>query len=147
MKNKKLTGRTVSMEFFLVNYVYPYIDTDLFKSVDGYEELREKIKNMNHYDADEFIDILKELRVGFKEITQEQINRGEVILVQSKGFKGRGMQVIAYRRPSIISGDKISSELLKDDDIFDNMVNINLPDAEQIRRNKRANKSRNRKKR
>lgn len=139
MKNK-LYFTPVSMDYFLANYVYQYIDdNNISQSPDEYDELREKIKNINHYDADEIIDILKDLRVGFKDITQEQINRGEVICVKSKGFKGRGMQVIAYRRPSIVFGDEVANEASKDGDKLKNLNNVRLPDSYAIRESKRNN--------
>ena len=79
----------ISMEEFLKNYVL----------LDEYD--RKLHRHLNHYDITE-LEIPYIKRIPLKVVSEEEVLSGNILLVESSGFKGKGTMVCAYKRPCLL---------------------------------------------
>lgn len=83
---KKFDGyKAISMQEFIENYL----------------NVKENIDNINHYDITD-LNIKGVTRVPDSIVTDEDIETGRIILVESSGLKHRGKMICAYLRPDIV---------------------------------------------
>ncbi len=80
--------KTISMVEFITNYL-------------PYDENTSNLLNINHYDITE-LNIPGVKRVPNELVTKEDLIRGSVLLVESKGFKHHGKMTCAYLRPDLV---------------------------------------------
>lgn len=94
MKKKFSNCYVIPMEVFIQNYL----------NIDG-----PNISNINHYDIDQLnIEGIK--RIPNQVVTEDDIETGRVLLVESSGYKHKGKMICAYIRPDLVksNGRKMS---------------------------------------
>ena len=80
--------KTITMVEFITQYL-------------PYDDKTTNLLNINHYDITE-LNIPGVRRVPNDLVTKEDIIRGSVLLVESKGFKHHGKMTCAYLRPDLV---------------------------------------------
>ena len=95
--------RTITMVEFITQYL-------------SYNDDTSNLLNINHYDITE-LNIPGVKRVPNDLVTKEDIIRGSVLLVESKGFKHHGKMTCAYLRP-----DLVLAQEKKDENNLDTMI-------------------------
>ncbi len=84
--------KTISMVEFITQYLPDVEDAT-------------NLLNINHYDITQ-LNIPGVRRVPNDLVTKEDIMRGSVLLVESKGFKHHGKMTCAYLRPDLVLAEE-----------------------------------------
>ena len=123
---------SITMEEFLINFVFP----NNSKAIDrnsGEELILNDISLLNHYDIND-LDIEGVSRASFNDVTIDKLYRGEILLVRSTSWKGKGSLTIPYYRPQLVIGDLVASSMVKEHDLYED---VSLPSSYQLRRIKK----------
>ena len=123
---------SITMEEFLINYVLANGQEYIYDTNNNKVSLND-LSLLNHYDVSD-LNIPGITRASFDEVTLEKLYRGEILLVRSSSWKGRGSMIIPYYRPQLVNGDLIAANLVKE---HDEIIEHKLPSSYQLRRCKK----------